>query len=74
MPSGIRSLQRINAVDLDGKPVALLVGWTGGGRIVIGLAPHGQDRADIVLLNGDAQAQLAREVRAAIVGAAGESS
>jgi hypothetical protein len=74
MPSGIRSLQRINAVDLNGKPVAVMIGWTGGGRIVLGIAPHGEDRAVIAKLNADAQAQLAREVRAAIVGAAGESS
>lgn len=74
MASGIRSLKRINAVDLDGKPAAVLIGHTGGGRIVVGIAPNGQDRAVVAKLNADSQAQLASALRAAIVDAAGETS
>ena len=74
MTSGIQSLRRIDGVDADGRPVAVLIGHTGGGRVVIGIAPAGQNRADFAFLNGAASAKLLAENRAAVIGAAGASS
>jgi hypothetical protein len=72
--SGIRNLERVEAVDPDGRPAAVLIGHTEGGRVVLGIAPFGQDRGSFVFLNGDAQARFAKAFRTAIVGAAEASS
>lgn len=74
MASGIKSLHRIDAVDLDGRKVAVMVGWTDGGQVVLGIAPHGQDATSLALLNGDAQSRFASTYRTAMIDAAGMSS
>lgn len=74
MASGIKNLQRIDAVDPEGKPAAVLIGHTTGGRVVIGIAPFGHDRGQFVFLNGDAQGRFSTAFRASMIGAAEESS
>jgi hypothetical protein len=74
MTSGIKSLRRIDGVDVDGRRVAVLIGYTSGGRVVVGIASAGRDRADFAFLNADAGTQFLAGTRAAVMGAAGASS
>ena len=73
MTSGLKSLRRIEAVDLDGNRVAVLLGHTSGGRPAVGIVPTGRDSADIALLNADSQAKFLAAVRSAAADAAEES-
>lgn len=58
MSSGIRSLRRLEAVDLDGQTVGILLGYTDDGDVAIGIAGPSGDR--IVLLNRAAQGNFLR--------------
>lgn len=70
---GIRSVRRIEAIDVERRPAAVVVGHTAEGRVVLGVAPAGQDQAIVVFLNGDAQARLLAAVRTAVMDAARSS-
>jgi hypothetical protein len=69
----ISSVTRIEGLDVNRRRVAVLIGETDDGRVVVGMAPAGADRADFVLLNADSGVKLLRAVRAAVRGAAGRS-
>lgn len=70
MTSGIRSVRRIDAVDLDGRLAAVLLGYSSGGRVAVGVAVGGAD-GEFALLSHDVHGSLIQHARAAVIEAAG---
>lgn len=66
--SGIRSVRRFEAVDLDGRTVGLLIGHTSQGEVAIGIA--GPDGEEIALLDVEQQGNVLKGLRQAMMRAA----
>lgn len=69
MPSGLHSVERIEARDLDGTACGLLIGQNAAGQVVIGVAPQRGD-TEFAALTDPEVTQVLRLIRKVLRGEA----